>query len=77
MNSIGLAVGGRYDNSLCTNVAPRNPKVVQRLLSLAETMREDLGDYDRMGRNIRFFDPIDPHPTKPPISPARKPRPRK
>ena len=67
----------KQDPGETTNVAPRNPKVVQRLLALAEGMREDLGDYDRVGQNMRFFDPIDPRPTKPPVPPARKPRPRK
>jgi len=74
---IGLVVGGRYDNSLGPNVAPHNPKIVQRLLALAEGMREDLGDSDRVGRNMRFFDPIDPRPAKPPVPRTRKPRPRK
>jgi arylsulfatase A-like enzyme len=39
-----------------TNVADKHPDVAQRLLGLAETMREDLGDYDRVGKNMRFFD---------------------
>jgi hypothetical protein len=30
-------------------------------------MRDDLGDFDRVGRNMRFFDLIDPRPTKPPM----------
>ena len=55
-----------------TNVARQNPEVVKRLLSLAEAMREDLGDYDRVGKNMRFFDPADPRPTKPPTPPGRK-----
>lgn len=54
-----------------TNVAEQNPAVVHRLLALAESMREDLGDHDRVGKNMRFFDPIDPKPTKP-LVPARR-----
>ena len=55
------------------NVAAENPQVVERLMGLAESMREDLGDYDHVGRNMRFFDPLDVRPTKPPVpaSPAR------
>ena len=32
-----------------TNIAKEHPQVVERLLKLAETMREDLGDFDRIG----------------------------
>ncbi len=59
-----------------TNVAAEHPQVVERLLGLAEAMREDLGDYDRVGKNMRFFDPFDARPTKPPVPAARQP-PRK
>lgn len=59
-----------------TNVAEDNPQVVSRLLGLAESMREDLGDYDRVGTNMRFFDPLDARPTRPPV-PAPRKRPRK
>ena len=54
------------------SVADEHPEVVKRLLGLAETMRKDLGDYDRVGENMRFFDPIDPRPKRPPV-----PRPRR
>ena len=60
-----------------TNVADAHPQVVKRLLALAEAMREDLGDYDRVGKNMRFFDPIEPHPSKPPVPAPRKRKPRK
>lgn len=50
-----------------TNVAARNPRIVERLLDLAETMREDLGDHDRVGKNMRFFDPLKSRPTRPPV----------
>jgi arylsulfatase len=59
------------------NVANRRPAVVARLLALAQAMREDLGDYDRVGKNMRFFDPIDPLPTQPPIPSARKAKKRR
>jgi arylsulfatase A len=35
------------------NIAGQNPKVVQRILALAEKAREDLGDVDRPGKNQR------------------------
>jgi len=60
-----------------TNVAERHPEVVTRLLRLAEAMRDDLGDYDRVGKNMRFFDPMDARPTKPPVPPGRKPKQKK
>jgi arylsulfatase len=58
------------------NLAAQHPEVVERLLALAEGMREDLGDHDRVGANMRFFDPIDPRPARPPVPPARKPKTR-
>ncbi len=67
------------DNDLgeTTNVAARNPRVVKRLLRLAEAMRGDLGDHDRVGKNMRFFDPLEARPTEPPVPQPRKPQPRK
>ena len=35
----------------------RQGGVVKRLLALAEWAREDIGDYNRVGRNAHFFDP--------------------
>jgi hypothetical protein len=35
------------------NVADENPDVVRRLLVLAEDARDDLGDFDREGKNQR------------------------
>lgn len=55
-----------------TNLAAENPQVVEKLLGLAETMRKDLGDYDRVGNNMRFFDPLDIRPTTPPLPAPRK-----
>ena len=60
-----------------TNVADQNPQIVQRLLNLAEAMREDLGDFDRVGKNMRFFDSIEPRPTEPPVPATPKPRAKK
>ena len=60
-----------------TNLAAENPQVVERLLGLAETMRKDLGDFDRVGNNMRFFDPLDVRPTTPPVPATRKPTTRK
>lgn len=55
-----------------TNVAAQNPQVVEGLLALAESMRQDLGDFDRVGANMRFFDPLESRPTTPPIPKPRK-----
>ena len=60
-----------------TNVAAENPQVVGRLLALAEAMRDDLGDYDRVGKNMRFFDSLDSRPTIPPVPAPLKPRKKK
>jgi arylsulfatase len=59
-----------------TNAAVAHPDVVERLLTLAEDMRNDLGDFDRVGKNMRFFDldPNEPRPTTPPLP---KPQQRK
>ncbi|WP_182866504.1 sulfatase family protein [Rhodopirellula sp. JC639] len=57
-----------------TDVSHANPEVVRRLLALAEGMREDLGDYDRVGKNMRFFDPLERRPETPPIPDPPKPR---
>ena len=38
-----------------TDVAAAHAEVVERLLNLAETARDDIGDYDRIGKNARFF----------------------
>lgn len=56
------------------NVSSKHPEVVERLLALAESMREDLGDFDRVGKNMRFFDLKGPRPKKPPVPAPRRPR---
>jgi arylsulfatase A-like enzyme len=38
------------------DVAAQHRKVVERLLDLAEMARDDIGDYNRIGKNARFFD---------------------
>ena len=53
-----------------TNVADQHPEVVEKLLMLAESMREDLGDYDRVGKNMRFFDLTGPRPKTPSLAGA-------
>lgn len=57
-----------------TNVAAEHPEIVARLLSLAEAKRNDLGDFDRVGENMRFFDPLDSRPTRPPTPENQKSR---
>ena len=60
-----LLVDLESDISETTDVSKENPAVVKRLLALAEAMREDLGDYDRVGENMRFFEADLTRPTKP------------
>tara|TARA_R110002096_G_scaffold53447_2_gene138837 strand:+ start:712 stop:2178 length:1467 start_codon:yes stop_codon:yes gene_type:complete len=48
-----------------TNVSKEFPEVVERLLKLAEEARNDIGDHDRVGENMRFFDPMEKRPEKP------------
>ena len=38
------------------NVAADNPEVVERLMKLIESARDDLGDYNRIGKGARFYD---------------------
>ncbi len=47
------------------SVAAEHPEVVEQLLQLAEHARADIGDHDRVGENMRFFDPLDERPEKP------------
>jgi arylsulfatase len=66
-----------HDIGETTNVANKNPVVVKRLLNLAEAMREDLGDFDRVGKNMRFFDLAGTRPAAPPVPAPRQRRPNK
>ena len=45
------------DTGETTDVADTHPEVVTQLLKLTEWARNDIGDYDRPGKNARFFDP--------------------
>lgn len=47
------------------SVAAENPAIVKQLLSLADAARSDIGDHDRVGKNMRFFDPLKTRPTIP------------
>lgn len=49
--SYATDIGEQHD------VAAEHPQVVERLLELAEWARRDIGDYNRVGENARFFDP--------------------
>ena len=57
------------DPAESTSVAAANPKVVQHLLALAEDAREDIGDYNQVGKNMRFFDPLKNGRPKKPVFP--------
>ena len=46
------------------DVADAHPNIVKKLVKLAEAARKDIGDYNRVGENMRFFDPVEPRPTK-------------
>lgn len=39
------------------DVAAEHPEIVRQLTELAESARGELGDYNRIGRGARFFDP--------------------
>ena len=47
------------------NVAKAHPEVLRRLERRVERAREDIGDHDRVGRNVRFFDPQEARPVAP------------
>ena len=38
------------------NLASRNPEQVASLMELVEAARLELGDYDRLGKDARFFE---------------------
>jgi arylsulfatase A-like enzyme len=58
------------------SVAAQHPRVLTHMLALAEEARADIGDHDRVGKNMRFFDPLDQRPSKPnfPRLAPKKPR---
>ena len=53
------------DPSETKSVADAHPEVLVRMMALAEAARADIGDYDRVGKNMRFFDPLQKRPLKP------------
>ena len=57
----------REDPGETTNTAAEHPEVTRRLLALAEGMRVNLGDYDRVGTHMRFFDLNGDRPIQPPV----------
>ena len=46
----------QHDIGETTDVADQHPEIVEHLLGLAEMARADIGDYNRIGQNARFFD---------------------
>ena len=38
------------------NVAEEHPEIVEKLMGLVDEVRNDLGDYDRVGKGARFHD---------------------
>jgi len=47
----------RADIAEQNDLAQDKPHIVERMMKLVETAREELGDYDRIGKAARFFDP--------------------
>jgi arylsulfatase A-like enzyme len=45
-----------------TDLAGQHGAVVEKLLDMAEWARDDIGDYNRIGKNARFFDAQTPRP---------------
>ena len=56
------------------DVADKHPEIVARMMKLVEKARADLGDYNRVGKGARFFDP-NPPATRGGSGNKRKPRP--
>lgn len=52
-----------------TNLAEKHPEIVKELQQLAEAARNDIGDYDRIGKGARFYDP---QPKRPDIKKHKK-----
>jgi arylsulfatase A-like enzyme len=47
----------KNDISEATNVADKHPEIVKRLMKSIENARNELGDCDRIGKGVRFYDP--------------------
>ena len=63
-------IGEKHD------VAAKHPEIVAKMMKLVEKAREDLGDYNRVGKGARFFEPNRPT-TRGPSGAKRRPRPAK
>ena len=59
------------------SVAADHPQVLKHLLALAEEARADIGDYNRVGKNMRFFDPMEKRPKAPFFPRIKSSKPRK
>ena len=55
-----------------TDLAAKHPAKLAELLELAEWARGDIGDYDRIGKNARFFDDAPNRLEKPAPKPKTK-----
>lgn len=51
-----------------TNLATQNPHITARLLKIAQAARHDIGDYNQVGKNMRFFDQLPTRPKLPPVN---------
>lgn len=59
------------------SVAADNPRVVRHMMQLVEEARADIGDYNRVGKNMRFFEPLSKRPAKPPFPRLAPKKPKK
>ena len=71
VEDIGITLGQAFAEALGDK-----RRMSQTLNNIGVAYR-DLGDYDRVGKNMRFFDPIDPRPTRPPVPGPRRKNARK
>ncbi len=62
-----LSIGGLYTSSLAGGVA-ETQRIMRRAIELG---------INAIDNNMRFFDPLDVRPTKPPVPAPRKPTTRK
>ena len=46
-------------------LAAEHPEAVKQLLKVVEEARSDVGDHDRAGEGMRFFDPYEKRPERP------------
>jgi arylsulfatase len=50
------------DTGEARNLADRHPEVIERMMKLIETARAELGDYNRIGSEARFFEASERRP---------------